>query len=164
MNPRTDNFGLALISRHPIIDPQLFELDGRNPAVQGRIRTALGEWTIVGLHPFPPAGRTYSGYRNRQLHSAARRIEPLSAPRVILGDLNSTSSSPMFRDFLEMTGLKDSRIGFGWQPTWPAGSLSFRIPIDHVLVESDLVVQDRQVGPDIGSDHLPVRVRLKRRL
>jgi endonuclease/exonuclease/phosphatase (EEP) superfamily protein YafD len=70
----------------------------------------------------------------------------------------------MFRDFLATTGLKDSRVGFGWQPTWPTGSMSLRIPIDHVLVEPDLVVLERQVGPDIGSDHLPVRVRLKRRL
>lgn len=162
VHPRRDNFGLALISRHPIVESQQFDLEGGNPAVQARVRTPLGEWTMVGLHPFPPAGRTYSTYRNRQLDSAARWIERLPAPRVVLGDLNSTSSSPMFRDFMLQTGLRDSRDGFGWQPTWPTGSLLLRIPIDHVLVEPGLVVVDRAVGPDIGSDHLPVRVRLKR--
>lgn len=162
VKPRSDNFGLALISRHPIIDPRSFDLEGGDPAVHCRIRTPRGEWTIVGLHPFPPAGRTYSTYRNQQLASAARRIRLLPIPRVVLGDLNSASSSPMFRDFLSETGLSDSRLGFGWQPTWPTGSRLLRIPIDHVLVEPSLIVLDREVGPDIGSDHLPVRVRLKR--
>lgn len=160
--PRRDNFGVALLSRHPIVGTEPFELDGGIPAIQARIRTGKGEWTIVGLHPFPPAGRTYSTHRNLQLSSAANRIAGLARPRVVLGDLNSTSSSPMFRDFMDRTGLSDSRLGFGWQPTWPAGSFVLRIPIDHVLVDPDLVVVEHEVGPDIGSDHLPVRVRLER--
>jgi len=163
-HPRRDNFGLALLSRHPIVASELFELEGEIPAIEARIRTPQGEWTIVGLHPFPPAGRTYSTHRDRQLSSAALRIAALPKPRVVLGDLNTTSSSPVFGDFMDRTGLADSRLGFGWQPTWPAGSRVLRIPIDHVLVEPELVVVDREVGPDIGSDHLPVRVRLERRI
>lgn len=161
VHPRRDNFGLALLSRHPIVDSEVFELEGEDPAISARIRTASGLVTIVGLHPFPPAGGTYSTYRNLQLSAAAKRIESLPAPRIVLGDLNTTSSSPFFRDLLATTGLRDTRPGFGWQATWPASSWLLRIPIDHVLVEPSLIVRDRRVGPDIGSDHLPVRVELE---
>lgn len=163
LDPHEDNFGLALISRHPIIDTHLFQLDGLNPAVDCRIQTPGGDWTIVGLHPFPPIGRAYSALRNQQLTSAAKHIATLPKPRVVLGDLNSTSCSPLFQDFQAATGLVDSREGFGWQPTWPAGNSLLRIPIDHCLVEPGVQVLDRHVGPDIGSDHLPVRARLIRR-
>ncbi len=162
VRPREDNFGLALISRHPMADAQVFDLDGFDPAVHCRILAPRGEWTLVGLHPFPPAGRAYSTLRNQQLATAAKYIATLPKPRVVLGDLNSTSSSPMFHDFLAACGLRDSRIGFGWQPTWPAGNSLLRIPIDHCLLEPELQVLDRQVGPDIGSDHLPIRVRIRR--
>lgn len=160
IRPRDDNFGLALISRHPISDSEMFDLDGFDPAVQCRVQAPSGEWTIVGLHPFPPAGGAYSTLRNQQLASASQRIRSLPRPRVVLGDLNSTSSSPFFRDFMEVTGLEDSRVGFGWQPTWPAGNPVLRVPIDHCLVEPAIQVLDRHVGPDVGSDHLPVCVKL----
>jgi endonuclease/exonuclease/phosphatase (EEP) superfamily protein YafD len=35
-----------------------------------------------------------------------------------------------------------------------------RIPIDHCLVSSELVVLEHTVGPDIGSDHYPLLVTL----
>lgn len=163
VRPREDNFGLALLSQHPITDSQIFDLDGFIPAVHCRIRAPSGEWTLVGLHPLPPVGRADSDLRNQQLAAAAKRIAALPKPRVVLGDLNSTSSSPFFQDFLTASGLHDSRAGFGWQPTWPAGNSFLRIPIDHCLVEPGVQVLDRHVGPDIGSDHLPIGARLIQR-
>jgi endonuclease/exonuclease/phosphatase family metal-dependent hydrolase len=35
-----------------------------------------------------------------------------------------------------------------------------RIPIDHVVVSPEVRVTDRRVGPDVGSDHLPVEATL----
>jgi endonuclease/exonuclease/phosphatase (EEP) superfamily protein YafD len=31
-----------------------------------------------------------------------------------------------------------------------------RLPIDHILIGPGLAVLDRRLGPDTGSDHLPV--------
>ena len=74
LEPHEDNFGLALISCHPITDSHLFQLESLNPAVDCRIQAPGGDWTVVGLHPYPPAGGEYSTLRNQQLTSAAKRI------------------------------------------------------------------------------------------
>ena len=34
------------------------------------------------------------------------------------------------------------------------------IPIDHVLVTPQWLVVEREVGPNLGSDHLPVIVQI----
>ncbi len=159
---RSDNFGLALISRLPISQTNVFFLEEDIPAIDCQIQSTQGTWTFIGLHPVPPAGSRNSRLRNQQLQTAAKHIQSLPAPRVVLGDLNSSSSSPFFQDFLSATGLQDSRQGFGWQPTWPAGSQFLRIPIDHCLVEPGIRVARRTIGPDIGSDHLPVVCELYR--
>ena len=58
------------------------------------------------------------------------------------------------------TGLCDTRAGFGYQGSFPASSAILRIPIDHVLVSCEVGVRARRIGPDVGSDHLPVIVDL----
>jgi len=70
--------------------------------------------------------------------------------------MNGTPWSPFFKDFLLSSGLRDSREGFRLQPTWPTWFPPAWIPIDHALVSSSVVVHDRRVGPNVGSDHYPV--------
>ena len=73
-----------------------------------------------------------------------------------------TSWSPIFSRVLRLGDLRDSREGFGLQPTWSAGlPLLARIPIDHVLVGAEVTVMGREVGRAIGSDHLPVLIDLR---
>ena len=80
-------------------------------------------------------------------------------PRVVLGDCNATRWTQAFREMLAASGLVDTADGAGWQPTWPVSLPALlRIPIDHVLVEPTLQVRRRWIGPETGSDHLPVYV------
>jgi endonuclease/exonuclease/phosphatase (EEP) superfamily protein YafD len=74
----------------------------------------------------------------------------------VMGDMNITPWSPVMRDFLEQNRLKDSALGHGIHPTWFSHSLMFGIPIDQILHGSGVVILDRHVGPEIGSDHFPV--------
>lgn len=78
-----------------------------------------------------------------------------------MGDFNMTPWSPKFRQLVADSHLRDTVRGFGLQPTWPAGAPQFWIPIDHVLVSPDILVVDRRVGPDLGSDHYPVIVDIQ---
>lgn len=78
----------------------------------------------------------------------------------LCGDFNSTPWSLPFIKMVANSGLRDSQLGHGVQPSWPTFLPVPLIPIDHVLVSADIAVLNRRLGPDVGSDHLPVIVEL----
>lgn len=77
---------------------------------------------------------------------------------VIAGDMNATPWSSNVRQLFKQTGLRDSMLGFGIQPSWPI--LLPVLPIDHVFVNSNIKVLERRLVADIGSDHRPVYIKL----
>jgi endonuclease/exonuclease/phosphatase (EEP) superfamily protein YafD len=92
---------------------------------------------------------------------------------IIVGDLNTSPWSVEFKRLTQRTGLRDSQLGLGLQPSWPMlmPAIGLRstptlltdiltIPIDHVLISPQLVVLSRKTGPFVGSDHLPVIIEL----
>jgi endonuclease/exonuclease/phosphatase (EEP) superfamily protein YafD len=118
------------------------------------------ELRVIGTHPLPPVGGRYSKERNLQLERIAESVAGDDRPTILVGDLNCTPWSPYFSALLETSGLRDTRQGFGNQPTWPAGRWVLRIPIDHCLVSDHFVTTRREVLPSIGSDHLPLLVEV----
>ena len=108
-------------------------------------------WLMHPPSPLTPRGRSYGNF---DLAALATRVGLTGGSRLVIGDMNRTAGSPYFRDFLNETGLRDSRLGFGRQPSWPVW-LPYRITIDHAFLSPDLAVVDRRLGPDIGSDHRP---------
>jgi len=157
IRPRPDNFGIALFSRRPIISHRVESLDDSGvPTIIAAIDFDGRPLNLVGTHPLPPIGSQGSELRDQHLHALGALVSRLSRPVIVLGDLNTTSWSPCFRELVQRGGLRDSRQGFGVQPTWPNEPWVLRIPIDHALISEDLIVTQRYVGPDIGSDHLPI--------
>jgi endonuclease/exonuclease/phosphatase (EEP) superfamily protein YafD len=57
-------------------------------------------------------GRTVDG--REQLEQLAHYIAAQPGSVLLVGDLNSTAWSPIFRDFLRTSGLPDSRFGSGF--------------------------------------------------
>ena len=87
-----------------------------------------------------------------QLRRLARVVPPPGVPTIVAGDCNFWG--PGVRTFFR-----------GWRRavrgrTWPAAHPHSQI--DHVLVRAvDVEVLEGRVLPDLGSDHRPVRVRLR---
>lgn len=161
VEPREHNFGMAVLSRRPWASAQVvYAIDEDFPFLIVELDHQERRWTIVGAHPIPPVRRSTWRLRNRQLEFLAAQV-PSDRPVVVMGDLNLTSWSPEFGRLLASAQMRDSRDGFGLQPTWPAPLPFARIPIDHALVSPEVVVVGRRVGPDVGSDHLPVVVDIK---
>lgn len=159
---RKDSFGIALLSRLPIASQRVEYLDEANlPTIVATIQLNGQVLHFVGTHPLPPVGKGNADLRNQHLRALAGLVVRLPRPVIVVGDLNITSGSPFFHDLVERSRLRDSRNGFGVQPTWPNGLWLFRIPIDHALISDDLIVTQRYVGPDIGSDHRPIVVGFK---
>jgi endonuclease/exonuclease/phosphatase (EEP) superfamily protein YafD len=155
--PRHSPAGVGLFSRYEITDLQVHELhDVRLPTLIAGIATPRGRLTFVGTHPASPGSAEHFHSRNRQMAEVAKLAAERSGPVVLLGDLNCTSWSPYFADLLQVSQLRDSRLGYGVEPTWPWFPLPLRIPIDHGLVSREVSVVNRRVGPAIGSDHRPL--------
>lgn len=114
------------------------------------------------LHPTTPRSPEQWQARNAYLDNIAENIaaEPKDTPLVVIGDFNTPPWSPVYRRFLDKTGLIDA-AGSPW-PTTTRFSLRFRdwfhygAPVDHILVSPGVAVTHFEVGPDIGSDHLPL--------
>lgn len=110
------------------------------------------------VHPTSPLWRVLEP-GHPEFEAIAREIAATEGSRIVVGDMNSTDASGLFRDFLATTRLRDSRLGFGRQATWPS-PFPYRIAIDHVFLTDDLAVVDRRLGENVGSDHLPVLIDL----
>lgn len=155
--PQEGNFGIALLSRQPLRDMEQinFGLSGV-PTLTAVLVEA--DVRIVATHPLPPINGRFAARRDVQLADIARYCADSPRPVLVAGDLNATPWSGPFRDLVHSGRLRDSSHGHGLQPTWPTLGPIALLPIDHVLVSSELGVRQRTVGPAIGSDHRPVVV------
>lgn len=156
--PRPDPFGIALLSRHPIKRHTVVDSTEATPRIEAVIDWQGTELTLVAFHPMPPISVVDHAQRNRSLGELTSRLSEV--PTVIVGDFNATPWSSAF--------AAPQRNGFvrasGLSPTWPAAWAGLMgLPIDQVIVSRHWAVSDHAVGPDIGSDHLPVIVTLTRR-
>ncbi|MGD2156339.1 MAG: endonuclease/exonuclease/phosphatase family protein [Anaerolineales bacterium] len=157
VEPREDNYGIALFSRCPLVKAETTSFGPyRVPSLVAEISVGEDPLTLIVTHSPPPKSAAGFLYRNQHLSSLADYVDSLQNAAMVVGDLNITSWSQFFKAFLQDSGLRDSRPGFGVQPTWPADFPVLLIPIDHALVSSHIVVHHRAVGPKVGSDHYPV--------
>ena len=116
------------------------------------------QFTMVVTHPWPPVNGWAEDKQYAHLAAVAHRLRELRGPIVLAADLNATPWSRVFRKLAGTSGLCDTRASY--DGSYPSDSWLVRVPIDHVLVSCDIGVRDRRIGPDIGSDHLPVIVDL----
>lgn len=155
--PRTDNFGIALLSRPAWDSIEVIELaQSELPTIVAKYTINGQPLTIIGTHPLPPGSAQMAQERNEALAKLGQFAQQTATATLVTGDLNVTSYSPYFHDLLNASGLRDSRQGIGIQASWSAGKPGLELPIDHCLVSPEIVVHARNVGPYMGSDHRPV--------
>ncbi len=154
---RSDNFGIALFSKTPFVNARKESLSAAEVAtIIAEIDCGGGQATLIVTHPVPPVGSEYTRNRNEQLVNLAELAQQTSGHVIMAGDFNAPPWSPYFKQLVRDSGLRDSRQGFGIQPTWPSFRKMLYTPIDHVLVSESVNVHERRVGPANGSDHHPV--------
>jgi len=96
--------------------------------------------------------------RRQASEEASNWASGLSEPLVLAGDFNMPVESPIYRNCWARFSNAFSRSGFGFGYTeWPTvGAWRFGIRIDHVLTGRGWRARRSWVGPDVGSDHLPL--------
>ncbi len=159
--PREDNFGIALYSRLPLTNSAILELGSAAVPSLATTLTVGGQpvW-LLGTHPLPPGSAAYARRRNEQLQQIAALVRRQTPPVIVLGDLNCTPWSPDFRELRRASGLKNAAARCGLVGSWPAAFPFGRLPLDHGLVSPAIRVLDKQTGPPVGSDHLPLIIDL----
>ncbi|MBN1257611.1 MAG: endonuclease/exonuclease/phosphatase family protein [Planctomycetes bacterium] len=159
--PQDDNFGMALFSRIPLNFKQI-EYIGNTviPTLQVELQGNEKPVSLLLTHPLPPVTETGFNMRNQQLAAVSKHLASLKDPKILIGDLNLTMWSSFYADFIRESGMQNARQGFGVIPTWPSWNPILRIPLDHCLVSPDIDVIQCKSDPDIGSDHLPLLVKL----
>lgn len=129
--------------------------------------------TILVAHPASPILPSHLSWLQDTFRSWEKSRNQLGQNLMVIGDLNTTPWSAEFKDLTRQTGLRDSQLGYGLQPSWPMllpiiGIRNtptlitglFAIPIDHALISRDILVFSRKTGPFVGSDHLPLTLEI----
>lgn len=158
--PRNDNFGIGLWSKTPFDTIEIKRFTAFDiPFIHAQLGSNVkSPFHFIGAHPVPPLIKGFHA-RNQQFEELNQLVRTLKTPTIIMGDFNCTTYSPNFKRITNGTTLEDSRLGYGRQPSWSA-NLPLRIGIDHCLISENIVVHERKIGSNIGSDHFPVVVRL----
>ena len=159
LEPRPDNFGLALFSRLPVEDLRTVVLgEAGVPSTLATLTIDGERLSLLATHPVPPGGRDGFRLRNEQLAAIPAWLRQLDDHVLLMGDLNCTPFSSYFVELTRDAELSNAAQGFGLQPTWPTDSLLLRIPIDHCLHSDGIWISRFEVGRAFGSDHFPLVV------
>ena len=158
--PRSDNFGLLILSKHPVNNHQI----DNSPSLGTPYLTAQITWnntdiTVINAHPLAPLSAKEAQFRNTTLARIHQDASTTQTPLIVLGDFNCSAYSPYFTP-LKKT-LHDPSRGRGYSVTWRRGNPLLGIPIDHLLHSDHFVCSSRQIGPRLGSDHSPIIATLQ---
>lgn len=114
----------------------------------------FGALHISGVHtawPFRPQAQA------EQISTLVARAKSLQTPAIFAGDFNLTPWSYQMQRFQFATGMRRHAM---FLRSWPTdGQLHLPMPsflIDHVLSTPDIRTASIRIGPNLGSDHLPV--------
>ena len=159
--------GKAVLSRFPIRSSELLRLEDGRPALRVALDLDGEPLELLAVHFSPSMGIVDRGAAaGRDLDRWSATLN--SAGRTIMaGDFNTTERSPSHARLVAL-GFTDSfaEVGTGLGTTFPIFGRYFGLPIgrfmriDYVWHGAALRAERAWVGPDLGSDHLPVVVDL----
>ena len=153
--------GPALFSRFPIVNSEIYVLEGANERAAARIDVEVDGkvFHVFSTH----LTHTHQKPSAKHEEETARLIEKLPAERVIvMGDFNATPESASIQAMRGVLADTDPAS----LPTWsmyPEGCeicspKAVDMKLDYIFVSKDLKTHSFAVGTSSASDHLPISV------
>lgn len=137
-------FAMQFMSQKPLLSCQVHFVD-----IYPYIRAVLSpQQTVFVLHPPPPINRELAEDRQRYFEKLATIIGQENNAVLVVGDLNNTPFSPVYRRFVHAAQLQES-MKYG-TPTWKP----FLLPIDRVL-HRQVIIKTSPLHWQY-SDHRPI--------
>ncbi len=113
------------------------------------------------MHLFPGGTQVNLNYALQQTNYLKEAVNNINTNLILLGDLNMTSSSKRFTNFLKDTNLYTYSSFKNITSTWPAFLPNYLgIQIDHVLFTKNFRLISKKIANNFGSDHRPLIVEL----
>lgn len=170
-----------LFSRRPLDARGSFQLgDGAYLAEQALVHLTGSDLVVTNVHVtrpgysvrwrrgLVPVIREYSpGWRDAQVDALVARLRATPGPQLLMGDFNETEWSYPYQQLRTILADSYRDAGYGFGHTYPSHLL--RVPgqpalpllrIDYIFHSAELTALHAWVGPDGGSDHLPVVAEL----
>lgn len=155
-------FGFACFTRLPVKSMTTrYFAHGLFPSLVMELEYESKPLTVIATHPPPPMSSHTASIWQTQFIEIAKFASTIQHDLIVAGDLNATPWCHGMHLLQTGSGLQFRTAAPVWPPTWGL-NLPMMIPIDHVLVKGELSIMQRTIGPDVGSDHRPVLVRLLR--
>ncbi len=155
--PQDNGYGIAVLSRLPLEDPEWRELVVRNvPSVKLRLQLGGDDIRLYVVHPEPPVPHHGTEGRDAEIGLVGVEAEKDPLPTIVAGDLNDVAWSHTTRRFQRLSGLLDPRVGRGFYNTFHAQVPIWRWPLDHLFHDPRFRLVSMRRLPDIGSDHFPM--------
>lgn len=168
-HPLENTHGSGMLVRHgwdgKVIDAEIVHLpaNAERPLLKSRIQVADRTVTLISFHATRPSSERRLRGHTVEIDALAEWIREQDDDVIVVGDFNATPWSTPIRK-LEDAGLVVSMRGYGMQNSWLAGLPTvLQIPIDLCLHSPTWQTVTRSMGPDLGSDHLPLHVGLSLR-
>lgn len=140
-------FAMQVFAKNKQADCEIIYLNPQQKDLPIIKLTLANQQIIYAVHPPPPINQHLAKNRLAYLQKVKNLVqnEPKNNHLLVIGDINTTAFSPLYRDFIEGTGLQANTAN--GLPTW----LPFMIGIDHILSTQDNLT----VTPIAwqGSDH-----------
>lgn len=167
-----------VVSRYPITR---FEISKRKPDVNGlycvietlagpigfacvdlltprrALTTVLDSKKVLDLTKTAYA-QTRIAHRWQESEDLSRWLSGFPEPKIIAGDFNLTVDSGIYRGLWSeyQNAFSRTEFGFGHTKRTKINIFKYTARIDHILSTQDLLPTRCWVGPDFGSDHLPL--------
>lgn len=142
-------FAMQILSQLPLIACEVHFVD-----IYPFIRAVLPQnRSIFLIHPPPPINKELAHDRQEYFHQTATFIANEANPVIVVGDLNNTAYSPIYRKFIQTAQIKDALAiaTASWKP--------LLLPIDRVLYRNIEVVAKPLSWQ--YSDHRPILTKMQ---
>jgi endonuclease/exonuclease/phosphatase (EEP) superfamily protein YafD len=172
---------LVVASRHPIVEQESIpraSVPGKLVGIRYLVQHPRGEVQLFNLHLLTPRpgleavldrkrGLDLSAIpqldavirvRNDESWETSIWVASFPGPKIVVGDFNMPADSGIYRDtwsFLQ-NAFSSTGFGFGFTKITRQHGWEYGTRIDHILYSPPWRCLRVWVGPDIGSDHLPL--------
>ncbi len=153
--PQEGFFGLAIYSRKELLKTEVHWVEPGIAILEAQVLFHQKPLSLFNLHPPPGFGSEHVENRRKNGELLKRRIAETEGRVLVAGDFNDAPFSPDLMKLETETGLINIQRGLGYKSTWKGWTSVLSLSIDHLLMKG-FQPKSHAIGPDFGSDHLPV--------